>query len=29
MTKRGLPVDGWVERFGEWLQIQGLLKTKE
>jgi acetyl esterase/lipase len=29
MTKRGLPVDGWVERFGEWLHIQGLLKTKE
>jgi len=29
MTKRGLPVDSWVERFGEWLQIQGLLKTKE
>ena len=29
MSKRGLPVDGWVERFGEWLQIQGLLKTKE
>src|SRR5262245_18748696 len=29
MIKRGLPVDGWVERFGEWLQIQGLLKTKE
>ncbi|NOT62460.1 MAG: alpha/beta hydrolase [Acidobacteria bacterium] len=26
MTKRGLPVDGWVERFGEWLQQQGLLK---
>src|SRR5262245_24005916 len=29
MTKRGLPVDGWVDRFGEWLQIQGLLKVKE
>jgi acetyl esterase/lipase len=29
MTKRGLPVDGWVERFGEWLQLHGLLKTKE
>ncbi|MFN7930120.1 MAG: alpha/beta hydrolase [Blastocatellia bacterium] len=27
MTKRGLPVDGWVERFGEWLRIQGLLNT--
>ena len=29
MTKRGLPVDGWVERLGEWLQVQGLLKNKE
>ncbi len=28
MVKRGLPVDGWVERFGEWLQIQGLLKSQ-
>lgn len=28
LLKRGLPVDSWVERFGEWLQIQGLLKTK-
>ena len=28
MTKRGLPVDSWVERFGEWLQIQGLLKAQ-
>ena len=27
MTKRGLPVDSWVERFGEWLAIQGLLKA--
>ena len=27
MTKRGLPVDGWVDRFGEWLTIQGLLKA--
>ncbi|MFN0119970.1 MAG: alpha/beta hydrolase [Blastocatellia bacterium] len=27
MTKRGLPVDGWVDRFGEWLQSQGLLKA--
>jgi acetyl esterase/lipase len=27
--KRGLPVDGWIDRFGEWLQIQGLLKNKE
>jgi acetyl esterase/lipase len=27
--KRGLPVDGWIDRFGEWLQVQGLLKNKE
>lgn len=26
MTKRGLPVDSWVERFGEWLRIKGLMK---
>jgi acetyl esterase/lipase len=26
LTKRGLPVDGWIDRFGEWLQIQGLMK---
>ena len=28
MLKRGLPVDGWVERLGEWLQIQGWLKPR-
>ena len=27
MTKRGMPVDSWVDRFGEWLQLQGLLKA--
>ncbi|MGE0131758.1 MAG: alpha/beta hydrolase [Blastocatellales bacterium] len=26
MTKRGLPVDSWVDRFGDWLQAQGLLQ---
>jgi acetyl esterase/lipase len=26
MNKRGLPVDHWIERFGEWLEVQGLLK---
>lgn len=25
LTQRKLPVDSWVERFGEWLQIQGLM----
>ena len=24
MNKRGLPVDSWIERFGEWLGVQGL-----
>ena len=28
MTKRGLPVDSWVDRFGEWLNVQGLLKPQ-
>jgi acetyl esterase/lipase len=26
MTKRGMPVDSWIDRFGDWLQAQGLLK---
>lgn len=26
MSKRGLPVDGWIDRFGDWLRQQGLLK---
>ena len=26
MNKRGLPVDSWIERFGDWLAVQGLLK---
>ena len=28
MTKRGLPVDSWIDRFGDWLNTQGLLKQK-
>lgn len=28
MNKRGLPVDNWIERFGDWLGTQGLLKPK-
>ncbi len=24
--KRGLPVDHWIDRFGDWLDVQGLLK---
>ena len=23
MNKLGLPVDSWIERFGEWLEAQG------
>ena len=26
MNKRGLPVDTWIERLGDWLASQGLLK---
>ena len=26
MRKQGLPSDHWIERFGEWLELQGLLK---
>ncbi|MBS1812832.1 MAG: alpha/beta hydrolase [Acidobacteria bacterium] len=26
MRKQNLPTDQWIERFGDWLQIQGLLK---
>ena len=25
MRKQGLPSDHWIERFGEWLQVEGLL----
>jgi acetyl esterase/lipase len=26
MRKQNLPSDRWIERFGDWLQVQGLLK---
>jgi acetyl esterase/lipase len=26
MAKRGLPIDHWIERFGEWMEGQGLMK---
>jgi len=26
MRKQNLPSDRWIERFGEWLEVQGLLK---
>ena len=25
LTRRGWPVDSWIDRFGDWLQTQGLL----
>ncbi|MDQ3291704.1 MAG: alpha/beta hydrolase, partial [Bacteroidota bacterium] len=28
MRKQNLPVDSWIERFSEWLQMQGYLKSK-
>jgi acetyl esterase/lipase len=28
MQKRGVPVDNWIDRFGEWLGAQGLLARK-
>ncbi len=27
MNKRGLPSDSWIDRFGDWLDVQGLLKS--
>jgi hypothetical protein len=26
MAKRGLPNDAWIERFGEWMRTQKLMK---
>ena len=26
MTKQGLPSDAWIDRFGEWLRLQKLMK---
>ena len=28
MKKQNLPTDNWIERFSEWLDVQGLLKRK-
>src|SRR5271157_552770 len=28
MNKQGLPTDHWIERFGDWLDEEGLLKPK-
>jgi acetyl esterase/lipase len=29
MHKQGLPVDHWIERYGDWLGAQGLLKSAQ
>lgn len=29
MRKQSLPSDQWIDRFGEWLQVQGLLKPPQ
>jgi acetyl esterase/lipase len=26
MRKQNLPTDHWIERFADWLEVQGLLK---
>lgn len=26
MSRKGLPVDGWIERFGDWLEQRGLIQ---
>jgi predicted peptidase len=28
MRKQNIPTDSWIERFGDWLDVQGLLKKK-
>ena len=28
MRKQGLPVDGWIERYADWLQMQWLLDPR-
>jgi hypothetical protein len=29
MRKQNLPIDGWIDRLGEWLDVQGLLKPSK
>jgi acetyl esterase/lipase len=29
MARKGLPVDGWIERFGDWLGQRGLIKPNK
>lgn len=28
MSQRGLPIDHWIDLFGDWLDVQGLMKSK-
>jgi len=28
MSQRGLPVDHWIDRLGDWLEVQGLMKQR-
>jgi hypothetical protein len=29
MTKRGLPIDTWIERLADWLGARGLLAKED
>src|SRR5436305_5855551 len=29
MRKQGLPIDHWIDRFGEWLQVQGFMHAPQ
>jgi hypothetical protein len=29
MHKQGLPIDHWIDRYGDWLDAQGLLKSAQ
>ncbi len=29
MQRQGIPTDSWIDRFGEWLDLQGFLKAKD
>jgi acetyl esterase/lipase len=29
MRKQGLPADNWIDRFGEWLQVQGFMHAPQ
>ena len=29
LRRQGIPTDSWIDRFGEWLDLQGFLKAKD